>query len=48
MMGLQLYEMLAAAALLLALATVVQRRVITCVGLYAAQLRFRADHLARP
>ncbi|MEK7866006.1 MAG: hypothetical protein AAB434_04940 [Planctomycetota bacterium] len=36
-MALQLYEMLSAAALLLALATVVQRRVVTCVGLYAAQ-----------
>ncbi len=36
-MALQLYEMLAAGALLLSLATVVQRRVVTCVGLYAFQ-----------
>lgn len=37
MLHFQLYEMFSAAALLIALATVVQRRVVTCVGLYAVQ-----------
>lgn len=36
-MGLGPYEVLVAAALFVALATVVQRRVVTCVGLYATQ-----------
>jgi len=36
-MGLQAYEALAAGALLLALMTVVQKRVVTCVGLYSFQ-----------